>query len=110
MPALHRSLLFIRPRISPNVTENSISSKGFYVSGCWSLLYNTKETQKLTIIDILEEKEEGIFFYLDLLWVFSFSNPHHPQKLVDVIARVTYHASEYHQNVVNVEHLHDLIR
>lgn len=25
-----------------NITKNSISSKGFYVSGCWSLLYNTK--------------------------------------------------------------------
>ena len=50
-----------------NVTENSISSKGFYVSGCWSLLYNTKETQKWTIIDILEEKEEGTSFFF-----FSF--------------------------------------
>ena len=32
-----KSLLFIRARISP-VGETSISSKGVYVSGCWSLL------------------------------------------------------------------------
>ena len=66
MVALHRSLLFSSNLAT--VTENSMSSKGFYVSGCWSLLYNTKETQKWTIIDILEEKEEGTSFF----FFFSF--------------------------------------
>ena len=46
---------------------------------------------------------------LYFLRVLSFSDPDHPQKLVDVVTRVTNHTAEYNQDIIHVQHLHDLV-
>ena len=46
--------------------------------------------------------------HLNILWVFPLCNSNHPQKLVDVVSRVTNHASEDDQHIVHSEHSHDL--
>lgn len=42
--------------------------------------------------------------------MFSLGDPHHPQELVDVVARVSDHPSEDDQHIVYVQQPHDVIR
>ena len=45
----------------------------------------------------------------DVLGVLALGDPHHPQELVDVVARVADHAPEDDEHVVHVQRPHDLI-
>lgn len=42
--------------------------------------------------------------------MLAFRDANHPQKLVDVVARITDHATKNNENVVDVERTHDLVR
>ena len=55
------------------------------------------------------QKIQCIITYLYVLRVLPLSNTHHPQKLINIISRITYHPSKYHQHIVNTQHLHNLV-
>lgn len=45
----------------------------------------------------------------DVLGVLALRYPHHPQELVDVVARVADDSAEDDQHVVDVQRAHDLV-
>ena len=47
--------------------------------------------------------------YPDVPGVFPLRYPHHPEELIDVIARVAYHTAEDNQHVIHVQGPHDLV-
>ena len=58
----------------------------------------------------MHSKTQAKTTYSDVLRMLALRDANHPQKLVDVVARVTDHAAENNENVVDVERTHNLVR
>lgn len=47
--------------------------------------------------------------YPDVFRVLPFCNAHHPQELVNVVARVPDHTAENDKDIINIQGFHNLI-
>lgn len=77
------------------------------------ILSDKKQTQSKSILNWVTLLLSGLVppsrTYPDVLWVLSLRYPHHPQELVDVVARVADHPSEDDEHVVHIQRPHDLV-
>ena len=47
--------------------------------------------------------------YPNIFWMFPFSYPNHPEKLVDVVTRIANNPSKNNQNIIYIQTPHDFI-
>lgn len=52
---------------------------------------------------------KNLVSYPNIFWMFPFSYPNHPEKLVDVITRIANNPSKNNQNIIYVQTPHDFI-
>lgn len=53
--------------------------------------------------------KNDLISYPNIFWMFPFSYPNHPEKLVDVVTRIANNPSKNNQNIIYVQTPHDFI-